>query len=46
MGTMTDGLIALLEPGGVESVFAGAVVAWVQSRRGRLDAQLERVQRC
>ncbi|MFI6207465.1 hypothetical protein ACIBAI_13830 [Streptomyces sp. NPDC051041] len=34
MGAGTDALIALLEPGGVAAVFAGAVVAWVQSRRG------------
>ncbi|WP_251096238.1 hypothetical protein [Streptomyces sp. Caat 7-52] len=34
MGPATDALVALLEPGGVAAVFAGAVVAWVQSRRG------------
>lgn len=34
MGAATEALVALLEPGGVASVFAGAVVAWVQTRRG------------
>ncbi|MGP4090160.1 effector-associated constant component EACC1 [Streptomyces sp. KR55] len=33
MGPATDALVALLEPGGVAAVFAGATVAWVQSRR-------------
>ncbi|WP_307709839.1 hypothetical protein [Streptomyces sp. V1I6] len=33
MGAATDMLVALLEPGGVAAVFAGATVAWVQSRR-------------
>ncbi|MEU6091695.1 hypothetical protein ABZ865_34005 [Streptomyces sp. NPDC047085] len=28
-----DALIAILEPGGVATVFAGAVVAWATSRR-------------
>ncbi|MFE9725828.1 hypothetical protein ACFYQ5_20075 [Streptomyces sp. NPDC005794] len=34
MGLGADALIAMLAPGGVAAVFAGAVVAWVQSRRG------------
>ncbi|WP_276313892.1 MULTISPECIES: effector-associated constant component EACC1 [unclassified Streptomyces] len=34
MGPAADALVALLEPGGVAAVFAGAVVAWVQTRRG------------
>ncbi|MFF2751706.1 hypothetical protein ACFVVA_39975 [Kitasatospora sp. NPDC058048] len=34
MGAVTEALLALLEPGGVASVFAGTVVAWVQTRRG------------
>ncbi|MFC4332543.1 hypothetical protein ACFPC0_33220 [Streptomyces andamanensis] len=34
MGAVSDALIALLEPGGVATVFAGAVIAWVQTRRG------------
>ncbi|WP_053707259.1 effector-associated constant component EACC1 [Streptomyces sp. NRRL B-3648] len=34
MGVVGDALIALLEPGGVAAVFAGAVVGWAQSRRG------------
>ncbi|MGN9790471.1 effector-associated constant component EACC1 [Streptomyces sp. OZ13] len=34
MGPATDALVALLEPGGVAAVFAGAIVAWVQTRRG------------
>jgi hypothetical protein len=34
MGSVADALVALLEPGGVAAVFAGAVVAWTQSRRG------------
>ena len=34
MGVLSDALIALLEPGGVAVVLAGAVVGWAQSRRG------------
>ncbi|MFG2987549.1 hypothetical protein ACGFYQ_41295 [Streptomyces sp. NPDC048258] len=34
MGLGADALIAVLAPGGVAAVLAGAVVAWVQSRRG------------
>ncbi|MEU9304631.1 hypothetical protein [Streptomyces sp. NPDC048269] len=34
MGLGSDALIAVLAPGGVAAVLAGAVVAWVQSRRG------------
>ncbi|MFF0964733.1 effector-associated constant component EACC1 [Streptomyces sp. NPDC003703] len=34
MGAASDALIALLEPGGVATVFAGAVIAWVQTRCG------------
>ncbi|MEU9763610.1 hypothetical protein [Streptomyces sp. NPDC047985] len=34
MGLETDALLALLAPGGVAAVFAGALVAWVQTRRG------------
>ncbi|MFJ1598750.1 hypothetical protein [Streptomyces sp. NPDC088261] len=34
MGVAADALIALLAPGGVAAVFAGAVVAWAQTRRG------------
>ena len=33
MGPAADAVIALLEPGGVAAVFAGALVAWVQTRR-------------
>ncbi len=33
MGPATDAVMALLEPGGVAAVFAGALVAWVQTRR-------------
>ncbi|MFD0276952.1 hypothetical protein ACFVHB_24025 [Kitasatospora sp. NPDC127111] len=33
MGLAADALVALLEPGGVAAVFAGAVVAWVRTRR-------------
>ncbi|MEU6234809.1 hypothetical protein [Kitasatospora sp. NPDC047058] len=33
MGAAADALVALLEPGGVAAVFAGAVVAWVRTRR-------------
>ncbi|MFJ8790290.1 hypothetical protein [Streptomyces sp. NPDC102462] len=32
-GGAMDALIAILEPGGVATVFAGAVVAWAASRR-------------
>ncbi|GGT26658.1 effector-associated constant component EACC1 [Streptomyces purpureus] len=34
MGLATDALLAVLAPGGVAAVFAGAVVAWAQTRRG------------
>lgn len=34
MGTGTDVVLALLEPGGVATVLAGAVVTWLQTRRG------------
>ncbi|MFH8886325.1 hypothetical protein [Streptomyces californicus] len=34
MGLEADALLALLAPGGVAAVFAGALVAWVQTRRG------------
>ncbi|WMX48760.1 hypothetical protein RGF97_04895 [Streptomyces roseicoloratus] len=34
MGIATDALLAVLAPGGVAAVFAGAVVAWAQTRRG------------
>ncbi|MER5200544.1 effector-associated constant component EACC1 [Streptomyces sp. NPDC002755] len=34
MGTAADAVLALLEPGGVAAAFAGAVVAWAQTRRG------------
>ncbi|MFE1787863.1 hypothetical protein ACFW7J_05535 [Streptomyces sp. NPDC059525] len=34
MGLGSDALIAVLAPGGVAAVLAGAIVAWVQSRRG------------
>jgi plastocyanin len=34
MGAAADTLVAVLEPGGVAAVFAGALVAWVQTRRG------------
>ncbi|OQR65774.1 hypothetical protein B6E66_01465 [Streptomyces maremycinicus] len=34
MGLAADAVLALLEPGGVAAAFAGAVVAWAQTRRG------------
>ncbi|MFD4024713.1 hypothetical protein ACFWRV_14530 [Streptomyces sp. NPDC058576] len=34
MGIAADALLAVLAPGGVAAVFAGAVVAWAQTRRG------------
>jgi hypothetical protein len=33
MGAATDALVAVLEPGGVAAVLAGAIVAWAQTRR-------------
>ncbi|MEV6310059.1 hypothetical protein AB0M10_15850 [Streptomyces sp. NPDC051840] len=33
MGPAVDTLVAVLEPGGVAAVFAGALVAWLQTRR-------------
>ncbi|MFG3526951.1 hypothetical protein ACGF8B_09400 [Streptomyces sp. NPDC047917] len=34
MGLGAEALLAVVGPGGVAAVFAGALVAWVQSRRG------------
>ncbi|MEU2869694.1 hypothetical protein ABZ769_10850 [Streptomyces olivoreticuli] len=34
MGAAGDVVLAVLEPGGVAAAFAGAVVAWVRTRRG------------
>lgn len=34
MGAAGDAVLAVLEPGGVAAAFAGAVVAWVRTRRG------------
>lgn len=34
MGLAADALLALLAPGGVATVLAGAVIAWVQARKG------------
>ncbi|MEU8875688.1 hypothetical protein AB0D24_31965 [Streptomyces javensis] len=34
MGTGTDAVLAPLKPGGVATVLAGAVVTWLQTRRG------------
>lgn len=42
MGTGTDVVLALLEPGGVATVLAGAVVAWLQTRRGSRTVTLTR----
>ncbi|GAA2820513.1 hypothetical protein RMN57_30110 [Kitasatospora sp. CM 4170] len=42
MGVAAEALIALLEPGGVVAVFAGAVVAWVQTRRSSHTVTLTR----
>ncbi|WP_239477261.1 hypothetical protein [Streptomyces sp. CS147] len=42
MGPATDALVALLEPGGVAAVFAGAIVAWVQTRRGNHSVTVTR----
>ncbi|MBU3865101.1 hypothetical protein KN815_13780 [Streptomyces sp. 4503] len=42
MGAGTDVVLALLEPGGVATVLAGAVVAWLQTRRGSRTVTLTR----
>ncbi|MEU0250264.1 hypothetical protein ABZ192_39375 [Streptomyces sp. NPDC006235] len=42
MGLAADVLLALLAPGGVASVLAGAVIAWVQSRKGDQSVTLTR----
>ncbi|MER6605412.1 hypothetical protein ABT282_05770 [Streptomyces sp. NPDC000927] len=42
MGLEADALLALLAPGGVAAVFAGALVAWVQTRRGDQTVTLTR----
>ncbi|MYS90763.1 MULTISPECIES: effector-associated constant component EACC1 [Streptomyces] len=42
MGLAADALLALLAPGGVASVLAGAVIAWVQSRKGDQSVTLTR----
>ncbi|MFF7654334.1 hypothetical protein ACFZCY_31650 [Streptomyces sp. NPDC007983] len=42
MGAGTDVILALLEPGGVATVLAGAVVAWLQTRRGSRTVTITR----
>ncbi|MFE7110816.1 hypothetical protein ACFU98_16305 [Streptomyces sp. NPDC057575] len=42
MGAATDTLVAVLEPGGVAAVFAGALVAWVQTRRSSYSIKVIR----
>ncbi|MEU0188467.1 hypothetical protein ABZ250_01105 [Streptomyces afghaniensis] len=42
MGLAADALLALLAPGGVATVLAGAVIAWVQSRKGDQSVTLTR----
>lgn len=42
MGAGTDVILALLEPGGVVTVLAGAVVTWLQTRRGGRTVTLTR----
>ncbi|MFE7564886.1 hypothetical protein [Kitasatospora sp. NPDC057500] len=42
MGTVSDLLIAVLEPGGAVTVLVGSVVAWVRGRRERRTVTLRR----
>lgn len=42
MGLAADALLAVLAPGGVASVLAGAVIAWVQTRKGDQSVTLTR----
>ncbi|MFF2803679.1 hypothetical protein ACFVUT_27930 [Streptomyces sp. NPDC058051] len=42
MGPVMDAAVAVLEPGGVAAVFAGALVAWVQTRRGSWTVTVRR----
>lgn len=42
MGTGTDVILALLEPGGVATVLTGAVIAWLQTRRGSQTVTISR----
>ncbi|MER5632569.1 effector-associated constant component EACC1 [Streptomyces nitrosporeus] len=42
MGPVVDAVVAVLEPGGVAAVFAGALVAWVQTRRGSWTVTVRR----
>lgn len=42
MGLTADTILAVLAPGGVAAVFAGAVVAWVQTRRGSQTVRIIR----
>lgn len=42
MGAGTDVVLALLEPGGVATVLAGGVVAWLQTRRGSRTVTITR----
>ncbi|MEV7416071.1 hypothetical protein [Streptomyces sp. NPDC089919] len=42
MGTPTEWVTVLLAPGGVATVLAAAVVAWVQNRRGSQTVTLTR----
>jgi hypothetical protein len=41
-GAVSDTLVALVEPGGIAAVFAGALVAWLQSRRGTRTVTITR----
>ncbi|MFF1797643.1 hypothetical protein ACFVXQ_26080 [Kitasatospora sp. NPDC058263] len=43
MGLAAEALLVLLAPGGVAAVLAGAVVAWVQSRRTSHTVTITRV---
>lgn len=42
MGAAGDAVLAVLEPGGVAAACAGAVVAWVRTRRGTQTVTITR----
>ncbi|MFF4480425.1 effector-associated constant component EACC1 [Streptomyces melanosporofaciens] len=42
MGLAADAVLALLAPGGVATVLAGALIAWVQTRKGSRTVTITR----
>lgn len=42
MGTGLETLMVTLEPGGVAAAFAAVFIAWIRSRRGDVEVEIER----